>query len=1019
MGLFFWRKNKKQREAPAQSPADKAPRDKEFATFAEEDIVIPSDVISDNAEQSSIASSSVSDREQGFDLSRANDAQREAILATDGPLLITAGPGTGKTYTLVQRALYLILAKGIKPEQILMATFTEKAAKELITRISNELAAHNIPVNINERYIGTFHSICWRIIKEHLEYTRIKKNFRTLDDFDQKYTVFQNIRQFQAIKDFSAAISSKYAWDQAKDICTYVNNLSEELVDAEKLIHSGHAAYAAMGNILAAYQKLLADRNYLDFSGIQTEAYWLMKQHPEVLQEIRDKIQYLMIDEYQDTNFIQEQIAFLLAGEKQNICVVGDDDQGLYRFRGATIRNILEFPGQFPDGVCKIVKLIVNYRSNSDIVDFYNEWMNTTAFDKKHSFEWDKYRYDKRIIPNEYSTLKSRSVIRIASDESEEAWMERNLEFIYMLKDSGKLKDLNQIAFLFRSVKNEKVTRLANYLEEHGINVYSPRSDMFFERYEIKLFLGCLLLCFSEFTYNIQDRNFKYVDENLCQYYEGCLEITEQYLESADGEPLAEMLGEISDYLSFMEKNTDYAFTGLAYRIFAHEPFASMLGVDVESGVVDLRPTRNLALMTSILTKYEYLHRVDIFSPKEIQKDVELFFNMYLKLLMRGGIAEYEDDSEYAPSGCVSFLTIHQSKGMEFPIVVVGSLSNSPRAQNDDLMNGISQEYFQRPPFEPLDTIKYFDFWRLYYTAFSRAQNLLVLTARQTTKEPSLYFRETFNALPDFSSDQFDVSEFDFALVKDVNLKETYSFTSHIAVYEECALQYKLFKELEFTPIRVGATIFGTIIHETIEDIHRAALRHEENTITPENIREWLNINYATVSKSEHAYLGQAQIDAAFTQCAAYAERNGGDWSRIREAEVDVSLVKPEYILTGKIDLIRGENNTVEILDFKSEKKPDAADEDIYFDRYKKQLQVYAHLVEEKTGHTVSKLTLYYTGEHEGNPTITFPYNKEDVTATVRELDDIVHKIQRKDFSGRSRNERTCSNCDFRYYCKK
>lgn len=116
---------------------------------------------------------------------------------TDGPVLITAGPGTGKTFTLVQRAIYLIQEKGVRPEEIMLATFTEKAAKELITRITNELAARGIVANINEMYIGTFHSLCLRIIKEHLEYTRLKKNFRTLDQFDQSYTVFQNI--FRAI----------------------------------------------------------------------------------------------------------------------------------------------------------------------------------------------------------------------------------------------------------------------------------------------------------------------------------------------------------------------------------------------------------------------------------------------------------------------------------------------------------------------------------------------------------------------------------------------------------------------------------------------------------------------------------------------------------------------------------------------------------------------------------------------------------------------------------------------------
>ena len=122
-----------------------------------------------------------------FDFSKANDEQKEAITHTDGALLITAGPGTGKTFTLVQRAVYLIQEKNVSPEQIMIATFTEKAAKEIVTRITNELAERNISVDVNEMYIGTFHSICLRFIKDNLEYTDFKKNYRMLDSFDQQY----------------------------------------------------------------------------------------------------------------------------------------------------------------------------------------------------------------------------------------------------------------------------------------------------------------------------------------------------------------------------------------------------------------------------------------------------------------------------------------------------------------------------------------------------------------------------------------------------------------------------------------------------------------------------------------------------------------------------------------------------------------------------------------------------------------------------------------------------------------
>ncbi len=952
-----------------------------------------------------------------FNYSGANIAQKRAIEATDGPVLIIAGPGTGKTFTLVQRALYLILEKGIQPEQILMATFTDKAAKELITRISNKLAENNIPVNINEMYIGTFHSICLRIIKENIEYTHIKKNFKTLDDFDQKYIVFRNMWQFKNIPNFTSVITEGSDWNRAIVICTIVNNLIEELVDADLLLKSGNVKHVVIGNIIKLYLRILDENNYLDFSGIQAEAYWLLSSHEIVLASVREKINYLMIDEYQDTNYIQEQIVFLLAGEKKNICVVGDDDQGLYRFRGATIRNILEFPSRFEKGECDVIQLVTNYRSNSDIVDFYNRWMTNTVFGKK-GFEWDKFRYNKKIKPFSVTTVHNPSVIRITSENDLDQWNAKNLEFIHLLKSSGKIADLNQIAFLFKSVKNDKVVSLARYLEDHGIKVYSPRSDMFFERKEVRLLIGCLLTCFQEFCYDLQDRNFRFVDESLCQYYEDCLQLVENYLETEEGEPLSEMLGNLADSHSFMESNTDYAFLGIVYRMFAYEPFASILAADMNSGVIDLRPARNISLMTSIVAKYEYLHHIDVFTPDKIKDTVERFFNMYLKLLIRGGIAEYEDDSEYAPSGCVSFLTIHQSKGMEFPIVVVGSLGAVPQSRDDKLIAEISQTYYHRPPYEPIEFIKYYDFWRLYYTAFSRAQNLLVLTSNHTSREPSLFFREMVNQLYEYSSDRINTCKYDFNEVKDVNIKDTYSFTSHIAVYEECALQYKFYKELGFIPARVGATIFGTIVHETIEDIHRAVLRREENLITPDNIHNWLDINYAAVSKAEHSYLGAAQINAAYNQVLAYATRQSKKWDRIQEAEVDVSLVKADYILGGKIDLIRAGDGTIEIVDFKSEKKPDVNRGTNSFERHKKQLQIYAYLVEARTGQKVSRLTIYYTGENDGMPTVSFPYNQNDITKTMNEFDDTVHRIQRKKFSSRSGNPNTCENCDFRYYCK-
>lgn len=958
-----------------------------------------------------------------FDFGNANDAQKLAIKTTDGPVLITAGPGTGKTFTLVQRAIYLIQECNVKPEQILMATFTEKAAKELITRITNELASRGISANINEMYVGTFHSLCLRIIKENLEYTRLKKNYRTLDAFDQQYTVFQNIYRFRSILGYDTVVSGG-AWMQAGQICNYCNNLVEELIDPADLKADSSTEIAAIGSMMEVYQSILAEDNLMDFSGIQTEAYWLLQNHPEVLQKLRESIKYIMIDEYQDTNYIQEQVVFLLGDEHKNICVVGDDDQGLYRFRGATIRNILEFPSKFGAGECKVIPLVVNYRSNSNIVDFYNEWMATTD-GAKFRFRWKNFRYDKAITPHEKSTLQSPAVVKLASSNDEDEWHDKILQFICQLKDSGKISDYNQIAFLFSSVKHSRVTALADFLEENGINVYSPRSDMFFQRKEVKLLLGCLMLMFPKYVMGLEKREYQFLQPGHYRYYTECIQEANEFLiqpEAADFRNWIRHRGKIHFGL---KDTTDYGYSGLIYQMFEFSPFADYLDSDLHAGVVDIRPVRNISMLTQIIAKYEYLHGISVLDAtmyrkggqRRIDYNTEILFNLYLKLLYDGGISEYEDDSEYAPSGCVSFMTIHQSKGMEFPIVLVDSLGDVPRKNYSDLMELISVKYFKRPPFEPLDQTKFFDFWRKYYTAFSRAQDLLVLTCNEDKKTPSKYFRELYDELTSVEDPAFDLSEFEFKAVKDVNLKEAFSFTSHITVYETCPTQYKFLKELGFAPVRVSAMLFGMVVHQTIEDIHRAALRNEEHLITAENIEGWFNANYTSISRSEHTYLAEAQRNAALKQVQRYAERQASTWSTVKEAEVDVSLVKPEYIIEGKIDLIRGEGDTVELVDFKSEKKPDMVKDAERVERYRRQLQVYAHLVEERTGHKVSKMHLYYTGEENGSPFVSFPYQKTAVDATIQAFDDTVHKILSKDFKCRAASAKTCEDCDFRFYC--
>jgi DNA helicase II / ATP-dependent DNA helicase PcrA len=340
----------------------------------------------------------------------------------------------------------------------------------------------------------------------------------------------------------------------------------------------------------------------------------------------------------------------------------------------------------------------------------------------------------------------------------------------------------------------------------------------------------------------------------------------------------------------------------------------------------------------------------------------------------------------------------------------------------------LQSRYFHKPPFEPLPETKYYDFWRLYYTAFSRAQNLLLLTANEQYegrgKNPSKYLLPIYEPTPRWDDENVDLAQVTLEEIKPVNVKKEYAFTSHILLYENCPLQYKFYKELEFAEVRTGGMIGGTLLHQTIEDIHKTVLRQETEKVEDDSLIEsWFDNNYFLLVKQQRGYLSGAQRRSLLRQVLNYRDRMRGNWHIIKEAEVDVSLVKDDYILKGTIDLIRGEDGTVELIDFKSGDKPDVNDLSNYNRRalegFRRQLEIYAHIVEDRTGHEVSKMHLYFPKEENGSPYITFPKRSERIEDTIATFDEVVDKIERKDYdiSHITKSEKQCGNCDMRFYC--
>lgn len=958
-----------------------------------------------------------------FDFGNANQQQREAITCTEGPLLIIAGPGTGKTFTLVKRIVYLITELHVQPEEIMVATFAEEAAKELVTRVSGELIKVGAEVNVDEMYIGTFHSICLRLLNENLEFARIKKNYRVLEQFEQQYMIFSSLKKFREIPNYSLLLDQVGPWQEAAKIAAYVNGLKEELIDCYAMLEERTPQLEALAGVACLYEQLMQERNMIDFSSIQTETYWMLKKNPQILSELQQKIRYLMVDEYQDTNYIQETLVLLLAGERKNICVVGDDDQGLYRFRGATIRNILQFPNHFEEGICKRVYLTNNYRSEKQIIEFYNDWMDDTYLEgKNREFYWGQFRYPKNIVPGKQEYNNPISVVKCSAPNEIEQWYRRVYEFIESLRKKGILTDYNQVAFLCRSVKDKKILGLIQYLEQRGVPVYSPRSERFFNRSEIKQIIGCILLCFKEAVDIVRDPDFIQYCQHLDAYYnEECI-LAAKRLVREHPDTLGRWMQQRRQEHEREAFHVDYALTGLLYQLLEFEPFHSYVEVDPGDGMQDERPARNMAILMSCFGKFENMHGIERFTPGNYKAVLKRFFQWYLRFLYEDGIREYEYKEEYAPKGCVSFMTIHQSKGKEFPVVIVDSLDKTPWSRKsvfDSVMKMVEEKYAHRPAFEPVEDIHYHDFWRLYYTAFSRAQNLLVLSCCESRGKypvPSPCFAYYYDRLREY--DQVDLSNLQLESIKPVNVKNQFSFTAHVGVYERCPLRYKFFKEFEFKETPVVATVFGSLVHQTIEDIHRAVIQNEEETITPENVHKWMEENYALLAKVQHIKLGEQQREAAYKHVMRYVTRNAGSWDRIEDAEVEVSIVNSKYVLQGKVDLIRRDGDCVEVVDFKSEKKPNLEEGSAAFDRYRRQLEVYAYLIEERLGKKVSKMHLYYTGEDGDNPTITFDKSKESIRSTMQAFDQVVEEIEHRNYAHGAITMEQCRGCDMRFYCR-
>ena len=288
---------------------------------------------------------------------KLNEPQREAVYHTDGPLLILAGAGSGKTRVLTHRIAYLIGECGVNPWNILAITFTNKAAEEMRQRVDNLVG-----FGAESVWVSTFHSACVRILRRFIDRLGYENHFTIYDTDDQKTLIKEVCRKVD--------VDTKVF--KERSLLSAISSAKNEMIlpDEFELNAGGDFAKMKIAKVYREYEAQMRANNALDFDDLLVKTVQLLQTQPDVLESYQERFRYIMVDEYQDTNTVQFQLVSLLAGKYKNLCVVGDDDQSIYKFRGANIRNILDFEHEFPDA--KVIKLEQNYRSTGNILNAAN-----------------------------------------------------------------------------------------------------------------------------------------------------------------------------------------------------------------------------------------------------------------------------------------------------------------------------------------------------------------------------------------------------------------------------------------------------------------------------------------------------------------------------------------------------------------------------------------------------------------------------------------------------------------------
>lgn len=958
-----------------------------------------------------------------------NKEQLVAIKHGDGPLLIIAGAGTGKTTVICERIKYLILKKGVLPHEILALTFTDKASREMEERVDIAM-----PYGYTQMWISTFHSFCDRVLRQDVLQIGLDPRYRLMGEaeairflrehlfeFDLRYFrplgnpnkfLGSLLQHFSRLRDEDISPTEYLQWAQRK----------KEELKTKKIEKKEIEKWVELAGVYRKYEELKVKEGVMDFADLISNTLKLFRLRPNVLGEYLGKFKYILVDEFQDTNIAQNELVKLLAGKNGNITVLADDDQAIYRWRGAATSNVIQFRKTFPK--TKIVTLTKSYRSTQKILDSAYGLIQNNNPDRLEV----KEEVDKRLYSQRREEGFEPEFIHADRVENEtELVAKKILELM-----SQEKRDFSDFAILVRA--NNHSEPFVKALSRNNIPYQFLGPGQLFKQEEVKEIFAYLKVLYnfedspafykvltSDYL-NITPRDLAALTNYARKFGTSLFETAEKagdiFLSEETREKLKNLLEMIYKHLKKVPKET----AGQIAYYYLED--SGLLKTLLEAkNANDEKKAQNIARFFDKLKTYEVEH-----------EDASVFAVVdWIELSLDVGESPRASDFDWTKENAVSILTIHSSKGLEFPVVFVVNLVSErfPTRERREQIP-IPEELIKEVL--PVGDYHLQEERRLFYVAMTRAQDRLYLTAadyygegkrekkispfvvealgEKATEQPSNQATEQLSILDFKSTVEKRLPTTDYRL-QPIN----YLSYSQIDTFSFCPLHYKLRYILNVPTRPTAALSFGDTMHKTLKSFTEGLKKDPK--IGKKEIFEIFEQNWSREGYGRKSY-EEAMKKRGREYLAQYlkSELHNPQKPPLTEELPFIFPVGSNLKLGGRIDRIDKTEDGIEIIDYKT---TDLLEKELPSQKELEknlQLSFYA-LAAANVRHPIFEsaknvsLSLYFFDK---GAKVSTQRTKEQLDQAVEEILKAKQEIEVSDFT--CSGNFWCKDCEYKLFCE-